>query len=97
MNVSRNEVDIKENVVPLFGRVEDLSDPLRELLMEGLMQLDQETEEQESLNAANRIVVSEAQFPDQSMYVLDKQLHSLRESLDRIRFYIGDVEDLLPR
>lgn len=87
------------NVVSLFGRTIEqemvLNDPLADLIQESeIMDIE------EGLDLAPtkaRKVVSENQFPDQSIYVLEEQLSSLRSSLNRIKFYLGDLDDLLPR
>jgi len=94
MNV--NGLDQTENVVPLFGGgiIEDsIPDPLETLL--------QETEsiliEEKKLEQSNRLMVTESQFPDQSMFTLDQQLGQLKESLGRMKFYLLDLDDLLPK
>jgi hypothetical protein len=85
------------NVVSLFGEA-DLnhealsSDPLTDLIEESLI----EDKESELIEVRSRNVVTESQFPDQSMHILDQQLKSLRSNMNRIRFYLDDVEDLLP-
>lgn len=71
-----------------------LLDPLQELLSEGLLESDFESEE---LAREPRLLVQEASFPDQSMHILDLQLSNLREKLSRLKFYITDIDDLLPR
>lgn len=53
--------------------------------------------EEETIPLAVRKVASATQFPDQSLHILDDQLASLKESLARIKFYLGDIDDLLPR
>jgi hypothetical protein len=80
------------NVLSLFKEVEFEVDPLETLIQEG------EIEDEASVaefSAEKRLLVSESQFPDQSVYTLEKQLSSLRESLDRIQFYLSDVDDLI--
>lgn len=87
-------------VLPLFGKMEVPGsalmgpDPMEELLNEAY--LPDEDEEIELLTPRRFDIVTETQFPDQSMYVLDKQLQTLKESLNRIRFYLGDVDSLIP-
>lgn len=85
------------NVVPLFGRREtDLGpDPLSEILTMGEI-LEDSLAVSPVINQ-NRVLVSANQFPDQSMFVLDKQLAGLKESLGRLKFYLNEVDDLLPR
>lgn len=97
MNVAGNaEMNENTNVIALFSSVQiEMPDPLQELLNEA------ETEAWEAEEApimkANRVLVTEGQFPDQSMYVLDQQLAKLTQSLGRLKFYISDLDDLLPR
>lgn len=69
-------------------------DPLQDLLNEGLMENDLDSEE---LPLEPRLMVQESSFPDQSMHILDLQLSDLREKLSRLKFYITDIDDLLPR
>ena len=91
------------NVVSLFNRsmetVEIENDPMKVLLQEGELSLDEDFEllGAKTQKDENRKVVQQDQFPDQSIYILDEQLKKLRTSLNRIRFYLGDMDDLLPR
>lgn len=83
------------NVVSLFGNAkiqEEIPDPLTELLLEG-----ETTEMDEPMQVQRRHLVTSSQFPDQSMFVLEQQLSSLKESVGRIKFYLSDLDDLLPR
>lgn len=96
MNVAGDSKSNTENVLPLFGQIDiPQVDPLEELLAEA--------ESPDLPGAAKvsreeaRLLVTENQFPDQSMYTLDKQLHGLREKLNRIKFYLGEIDDLLPK
>lgn len=102
MNLNDQEqAENLSNVVSLFGRTNDeglVSDPLAELLNEANLEdfmLDEE-EASEPILAARK-VVDENQFPDQSIYVLEEQLSKLKNNLNRIRFYLGDMDDLLIR
>ena len=102
MNLNDQEqAENLSNVVSLFGRTNDegiVSDPLAELLNEANLEdfmLDEE-EANEPILAARK-VVDENQFPDQSIYVLEEQLSKLKSNLNRIRFYLGDMDDLLIR
>jgi hypothetical protein len=94
MNVNGFE-KTEMNVVPLFGGLqeENIPDPLETLL--------QETEEilieEKKLVRSDRPIVSETQFPDQSMFTLDQQLGALKESISRMKFYLLDLDDLLPK
>jgi hypothetical protein len=97
MNVAGNsEMNENTNVVPLFSTIQiEMPDPLQELLNEA------EAEAWEADEApvvkASRVLVSETQFPDQSMYTLEAQLAKLNQSLGRLKFYVSDLDDLLPR
>lgn len=99
MNVGGSEQVERDplNVVSLFGGA-DLnhealqSDPLTDLIQESLI----DDSEPELIAVRSRNVVTESQFPDQSLHILDQQLKSLRSNMNRIRFYLDDVEDLLP-
>ena len=86
------------NVVSLFGNLDQnilQNDPMAELMEEAMI-LDSE-EEIEEMELTPRKVVNENQFPDQSMYILEEQLSKLKTSLNRVRFYLGDLEDIIPR
>ena len=94
MNV--NGLEKTENVVPLFGGgfvEESIPDPLETLLLETETIL----VEEKKLERSDRLMVSESQFPDQSMFTLDRQLSQLKESLSRTKFYLLDLDDLLPK
>ncbi len=83
------------NVVPLFGgtSTEIIPDPLETLLLETEIILSEE----KKLAGPSLPVVTAQQFPDQSMFVLDQQLSHLKESVNRIKFYLLDLDDLLPK
>lgn len=89
------------NVVSLFGRSIGsgvISDPMTDLIQEGEMEdFDLESDIDSKIEVAPRKTVDMNQFPDQSMFVLEEQLANLRSNLNRIKFYLGDLEDLLPR
>lgn len=94
MNV--NGIETAElNVVPLFrgGQEEVLPDPLETLIQETETLLTEEIK----VESHDRILVSETQFPDQSMFILDQQLSALKDSLGRMKFYLLDLDDLLPK
>lgn len=98
MNLSeRSQVEADTvNVVSLFGHSKAeiiISDPLEDLIKESAI----EDTVLETQDIKVRRMVNEEQFPDQSMYILEEQLSNLRVSLNRIKFYLGDIEDLLPR
>ena len=96
MNVAGNdEMNVNMNVLSLFSSNQIvLPDPLQELLREA--ELDAWKEEEEIVQV-KRLLVTETQFPDQSMFVLEQQLANLTQSLGRLRFYLSDLDDLLPR
>lgn len=97
MNVAGTQVDgNKMNVLPLFGRVDSsLPDPIQELLDEANLAIDEEIEVS-SVAPVKKSLVTLSQFPDQSMYVLDGQLNELKDRLNRINFYLGDLDALIP-
>lgn len=94
MNVTESQ-KAEMKVVSLFGgaREEIIPDPLETLIQETEILL------KEEIKAApkNLPMVSESQFPDQSMFTLDQQLEMLKESVGRIKFYLLDLDDLLPK
>lgn len=84
------------NVVSLFNRTNAeivMNDPLENLLEEAGI----EDTLLEAKEVHVRKMVNENQFPDQSMFVLEEQLNNLKSSLNRMRFYLGDIEEILPR
>lgn len=92
-NVEKNE---NANVLSLFSSNQiEIPDPLQELLNEA--EIEAWEEEEKPRVMAQRILVAETQFPDQSIYTLEKQLASLNNSLGRLKFYLTDLDDLLPR
>jgi hypothetical protein len=94
MNVSGNSDSIKNsNILSLFSHVKmEEKDTLTELLQEA----ESEAWEEEVVVPRNPILVTETQFPDQSMYTLEQQLESLKENMGRLKFYLSDLNDLLP-
>ncbi len=99
MNVAGNSnVVEKANVLSLFGGLEvELNDPLQDLIQEGHSpDLDLELDET-PVSERKRVLVTENQFPDQSLHTLDQQLAELKMNLGRLKFYLGDLDDLLPR
>jgi len=98
MNLSgREQVEADTvNVVSLFSKSNAeiiINDPLQDLIKESEI----EDEVLEASEVRVRNLVNENQFPDQSIYILEEQLSNLRANLNRIKFYLGDIEDLLPR
>lgn len=96
MNVSGLE-NVEKNSVVLSLFKESaaqeilIQDPLETLIQEAEI----ESPAMETAEAA-RLVVSEELFPDQSIYILEQQLKSLRSSMNRMKFYLEGVDDLLP-
>ena len=96
MNVAGNSEADNTNVLSLFSTVSlERPDPLTELLNEAEAEAWEDEEETEVI-AAKRILVTENQFPDQSLFTLEQQLESLSQSLGRLKFYLNDLDDLLP-
>jgi|GEM_PF-1402010 len=97
MNVVGNAgMNENANVVSLFSSTQiELPDPLQELLKEA--ELEAWEEDEVVAPKASRLLVSENQFPDQSLFTLEKQLANLNESMGRLKFYLSDLDDLLPR
>lgn len=98
MNVSGNVGQTAEaNVVPLFAKMQ-INVEQTESVHESMMDWDLEIpEEAIEVQRAPRILVNENQFPDQSMFILNDQVSKLKESIERLKFYLNDVDDLLPR
>lgn len=97
MNVTGNaEKSEYTNVLSLFSSTQiEIPDPLQELLKEA--QTEAWQEEEKSIIQAKRILATETQFPDQSIFTLEQQLANLTTSLGRLKFYLTDLDDLLPR
>jgi len=98
MNLSgREQVEADTvNVVSLFSKSNAeiiISDPLEDLIKESEI----EDVVLEATDVKVRKLVNENHFPDQSIYILEEQLSNLKTSLNRMKFYLGDIEDLLPR
>jgi hypothetical protein len=99
MNVSGHSENLEDsNVLSLFARSEVLStlDPLQELLREAEAEAFADDEEVEIRVEKKRVLVSENQFPDQSLFTLEQQLANLNLSLGRLKFYLSDLDDILP-
>jgi hypothetical protein len=97
---SNSNVLEKANVLSLFGGLEtEMSDPLKDLIQEG-NRPDQEVDlelDESPVTERKRVLVSQNQFPDQSLHILEQQLAELKMNLGRLKFYLGDLDDLLPR
>ena len=100
--IAGNELMENSNVVSLFGKPMDRSpaieiDPLQTLLNEAQAEAWETEEDEAPVMRVESVLVTEAQFPDQSMFILEKQLSQLTEKMARLKFYISDLDDLLPR
>ncbi len=97
LNGKEQAVEGAVNVLSLFGRTrpEDIGiDPLLALMNEIEIE---ETLVSRVIESKPRKVVNENQFPDQSIYILEEQLAKLQSNINRIKFYLGDLDDLIPR
>jgi hypothetical protein len=96
MNLSSGDQMDAENlkVISLFKKMDTIEsslDPIEELVEElGLEEIS------ETRTLVERNVVTENHFPDQSLHILDEQLKSLKKRLNRMKFYMGELDDLLP-
>ncbi len=92
----RTDLEIeKANVISLFGEAnaEMIERDLLASLADGSLM---EETSQEQASAPPRKLVSEQQFPDQSIYTLQEQLQNLKRGLQRLKFYLDDLEDVIP-
>lgn len=97
MNVAGNSEANNTNVLSLFSTVSlERPDPLTELLNEAEVEAWEDEVEETEVVLAKRVLVTENQFPDQSLFTLEQQLESLSQSLGRLKFYLNDLDDLLP-
>lgn len=84
------------NVVSLFSSINQeiiVNDPLTDLIKESEI----EDVVLKSEEVRPRKVVSENLFPDQSLFILEDQLKTLKSSLDRMKYYLDELHDVLPR
>jgi hypothetical protein len=86
------------NVIALFGNTNSLNsqvvlkdDPLETLLKEAMIK----DEVEMVATAKPRKVVSADLLPEQSMYVLQEQLNQLKRSMNRIKFYVDELRDIV--
>ena len=85
------ELNQDMNILSLFNRT------FEETVNEDSSVDEEVIEEVMSPNEApKRLLVSESMLPEQSLYVLEEQLKNLRSNLNRIKFYMGDINDLIP-
>ena len=97
MNLSGTEMELgSENIISLFGRINTLDLKAESAVMDEEIVTVLEDEEIPLPQIRLSKVVNENQFPDQSLYVLDEQLKSLKSSLSRLKFYMGELDDILP-
>lgn len=99
--MNATDSNLNENVLPLFAKIllektDECCDPLQDLLNEAQAEAWSIKEEQ-PVPRAERILVTANQFPDQSLFVLEKQLSQFNETMGRLKFYLSDLDDLLPR
>ncbi len=96
MNVTESSKN--KNVLPLFGAIElgsleQPSDSLQDLLLEA----EAEAWTEAPVKRVATGLVTANQFPDQSLIILEKQLVDLKVTMARLKFYLSDLDDLLPR
>jgi hypothetical protein len=96
MNLTGGEQMNVENVkvISLFKKmdtIESTLDPIAELIEEMGVEEVSETKVEMKRNVA-----TENHFPDQSLFILDEQMKLLKKRLNRMKFYIGELDDLLP-
>ena len=98
MNTVGSQVEAQAfKVLPIFDPQENTPDPLESLLLESkLADPDDEQIKPDSM-ALPRLVASSTHFPQQSMYVLETQLKGLKHNIERLKYFLGDLDDLLPR
>ena len=97
MNLSGTEMELgSENIISLFGRIN--TPDLKKEPVFAEEELVTVLEDEEIIPPQMRVskVVNENQFPDQSIYVLEDQLKSLKSSLNRLKFYMRELDDILP-
>lgn len=98
MELGRKELDKDQDVkvLSLFEHInQDLileQDPLTKLLEDA--QAPEEKMTSREVHA--RRIVAENLFPDQSLFILEEQLGELRSRLRRLKFYLDEVNDLIP-
>lgn len=94
-------VEESEKVVSLFGTQADHlplnnSTESQSFISETLEDLDTKAEALDKQEFQASRLVLEDQFPDQSMFILADQMEQLKTSLSRLKFYLGELEDVLP-
>ena len=94
MNAGSDKVETESiNVLALFSQMNEeilIQDSLETLLEEAQIQ------NTEPLKTSVRVVVQENQFPEQSLFTLEEQLKNLKSNMNRIKFYLGELDDILP-
>lgn len=86
----------KVNVLSLFGNTSEAiiqNDPLTDLIKES--EIEDVVLSSDTIRSGK--VVNEDLFPDQSLFILEEQLANLRSNLNRIKFYLGELDDILQR
>jgi hypothetical protein len=88
-------------VLPLFGDLEEIQDPLECLIQEGEFEPELFLEEEESpllvVGMQEPLLVTANLFPEQALYILEGQIAQIRDSMKRLKFYLDDLDDLIPR
>lgn len=98
MNLSNSENLISDSakVLSLYGQAEEanIEDPLEALLLEAGVSGEDEVELSASFVRPLRIQGHHS--PEAGLYVIEEQLAQLRSRLHRIKFYLNEINDLLP-
>ncbi len=85
------------NLIPLFGEAHEANVSFES--GPGENSWEETTFEKSKMGPSqgtDRRLVDEMNFPDQSMYILDEQLKNLKSSLNRLNYYLGELDDILP-
>jgi len=97
MSLSEKELEVESlNVLSLFHQKIEIR-PKNLIEDPCLLEVEEECEEDAEKITRAVIVAHEAQQPEDAMYVLDKQLDALKETLSRIKFYLGELEEIIPQ
>jgi hypothetical protein len=90
--------DFEMNVVSLFREKNNLLQTDQEAT-ESFFEEDLATEELEADSSSLKsesIKVTAQQDPYSSMFVIEKQLGNLKETLQKMKFYLDELSDVLP-
>ena len=80
-----------QNLIGLIKGQEEITKKVRASLIDEARDFEVDSESYSSVR-----VVNESSFPDQSIYLLEDQLSELKSRLERMRFYLRELEDILP-